>query len=245
MTFLLVEIIGYASRAAATNATGSLGPYLIQAIFLLLPAVLFAASLYMVYSRVVRSVHGESFSLTSPRWTTIIFVLGDWTCLNIQSGGSGLLSKPKKAKTGEYIIVAGLGIQILVFVVFMLCCLNFHIRFRAHVTRSGAACDIPWQSCLNMLYGTSLAILLRNVYRMVEFIMGQDGYLLSTEWPVYVFDGALMLLVMIAFYVWYPSQLRLGARDSIIELTSEAGSSAGHDHCVEHGRVRKHSDPRP
>ncbi|KAF2468696.1 RTA1-domain-containing protein [Lindgomyces ingoldianus] len=79
----LFEVIGFVSRAASTYSTGSLALYLIQAIFLLLPPVLFAASLYMVYSRVVRAVQGESFSLLSPRRTTAIFVLGDWLCLNI------------------------------------------------------------------------------------------------------------------------------------------------------------------
>ncbi|RDW74187.1 hypothetical protein BP5796_07629 [Coleophoma crateriformis] len=94
--YVPIEVIGYISRAAATNATGSLIAYIFQALFLLLAPVCFAASLYMVYSRVVRAVHGDSFSLVSPRWTTVIFVLGDWTCLNIQSSGSGLLVHPKQ-----------------------------------------------------------------------------------------------------------------------------------------------------
>jgi len=87
---------------------------------------------------------------------------------------------------------------------------------------------VPWQASLLMLYATSLAILVRNIYRMVEFVMGQDGYLLSREWPTYVFDGALMLLVMIGFYIWYPSQLlpSASAGDSMMELTSDAASTA-------------------
>ncbi len=88
-----------------------------------------------------------------------------------------------------------------------------------------------------MLYATSLAILVRNIYRMVEFIMGQDGYLLSTEWPTYVFDGALMLLVMIGFFIWYPSDLRPRSRDSMVELTTEGAMPA------EQGRGVKDSEP--
>jgi hypothetical protein len=191
----------------------------------------------MVYSRVVRAVQGDSFSLTSPRWTTAIFVLGDFISLTIQSNGSGLLVKPNTVLVGDYIIVAGLVLQVLMFAGFMWCCLTFNIRFRAHIAETGATSDIPWQSCLNMLYSTSLAVLVRNIYRVIEFIIGQDGYLLNNEWPMYVFDGALMLLVMIGFFIWYPSQLRPSARDSMIELTTDGASSA------EHGRAVKHLEP--
>lgn len=234
---LSVEEIGYISRAAAYNSTGSLIPYTLQAIFLVLPPVFFAASLYMVYSRVVRAVQGENFSPLSPRRTTLIFVLGDFQCLNIQSTGAGLLVKPNIARIGDYIIVTGLIIQVLMFAIFMLCCLKFNMRFRAHMAQTGATCDIPWQSCLNMLYSTSVLILVRNIYRVVEFIMGQDGYLLENEWPTYVFDGALMLLVMIGFFIWYPSQLRPSARDSMIELTTDSADVAENSHTV------KHSEP--
>ncbi|TKA69092.1 hypothetical protein B0A55_09837 [Friedmanniomyces simplex] len=203
---LFGEVIGYATRAAAYNATGAPTPYIIQAILLVLAPVFFAASLYMVYSRVVQAVHGERFSLLTPRRTTIIFVSGDVLCLNIQSLGSGLLPHPKTLTMGTYIVVAGLGLQILMFACFMVCCLKFNTRFQAHVAATSITSDVPWQSCLNMLYATSLAILLRNIYRVVEFVMGKDGYLNITEWPAYAFDGALMILVMVGFFLWYPTE---------------------------------------
>ena len=221
-----VEEIGYIARAAAFNSTGLLLPYILQAIFLLLPPILFAASLYMVYTRIIRAVQGERFSLTPQRWTTTLFVLGDIACLNVQSTGAGLLVNPKIALIGEYIIVAGLGLQVLMFAGFLLCCIVFNIRFRAYVAETGAASEVPWQSCLNMLYSTSTAILVRNIYRVVEFIMGQDAYLFNNEWPTYVFDASLMLLVMIGFFIWYPSQLRPRTWDSTMELTTDGAEPA-------------------
>lgn len=218
---LLVEVIGYIARATAYNATGALLPYIVQAIFLLLPPVLFAASLYMVYSRLIRAVQGDRFSLISPRWTTWIFVVGDFLCLSIQSNGSGLLVKAKTATLGNYIIVAGLGIQVLMFAGFILCCLTFNMRFRAHTIQTGGVADVPWQSYLNMLYSTSLLVLARNIYRVIEFIMGQNGWLIQNEWPLFAFDGALMLLVMIIFFIWYPSQLQPSASAPMIELTTD------------------------
>lgn len=151
-------MIGYVARALAYNATGSMAFFIIQAIFLLLPPVLFAATLYMVYGRVVRSVGGERFSMISPLWTTQFFVIADVVCLNIQSTGAGLTPKDKLARIGDALIIAGLGLQVLIFALFLVCCLVFHARFQAYLRRSKNECDLPWQACLGMLYATSLLI---------------------------------------------------------------------------------------
>ncbi|KAF2114333.1 RTA1 like protein-domain-containing protein [Lophiotrema nucula] len=228
----LLEVIGYITRAFATYNTGSLIPYLLQSIFLLLPPILFAASLYMVYSRVVRAVNGDRSSIIAVRWTTWIFVGGDWACLNIQGGGAGMLSKKddKQVRTGELIIIGGLILQILVFIFFMVVCLIFHARFRKQEKQTGARSEVPWRSCLHMLYWTSMLVLVRNVFRVAEYVMGQDGYLFEHEWTTYVFDGAPMLLVMIGFFIWYPSQLKRGSRessDSMVELYANLPRGSG------------------
>ncbi|KAF1829543.1 RTA1-domain-containing protein [Decorospora gaudefroyi] len=222
------ESMGYASRAIATYHTGSLVPFLLQAIFLLLPPCLFAGTLYMVYSRIVRAVHGERFSIVSPRWCTRIFVAGDLLCLNIQSTGAGFLPKPKPklVQIGNAIIITGLVLQVVVFTGFMWCCVLFHRKFRADVAATRRAGEIPWESVLYMLYGTSVVISIRNVFRLVEFITGHGGYLFLNEWPVYVFDGVLMLIVMLVFYIWYPPQLQLDGTESMIELSGEDRASA-------------------
>jgi hypothetical protein len=78
-----------------------------------------------------------------------------------------------------------------------------------------------------MLYGTSVVISIRNIFRLVEFIAGHDSYLFLNEWPVYVFDGVLMLVVMVVFYVWYPPRLQTDVgTESMIELTSEDNTPA-------------------
>ncbi|CAK7213062.1 hypothetical protein SCUCBS95973_001673 [Sporothrix curviconia] len=247
----LFEVIGYVNRAAAYNDTGSLIPYLLQSFFLLLAPIFFAATLYMVYSRIVRAVHGEKFSPISPHWTTRLFVFLDFSFLSFQSNGGGLLAKTKTAQIGSDIIVTGLILQVLGFLGFMVCCIVFHKRFAAsqrHMQQphryiddmeqgAGAAhpnsgppvTSLPWRSCLYMLYAASLAVLVRNLFRIVEFAMGTNGYLQAHEWPVYSLDGGLMLIVMLVFLVWHPSTLGHGGigsdandsvdqRDSMIEL---------------------------
>ena len=213
------------TRALSTNASGSLVLYLIQSIFLLLPAVFFAATLYMVYSRIIRAVNGERFSLITARRTTTYFVVGDFTCLNVQSTGGGLLGSPKDStvKIGGYIVVAGLVLQILMFAGFVACCLVFQVRYRTYLSSTASISSrpltsVPWRACLYMLYGTSTAILLRNLYRVVEFATGKSGYLTQNEWPVYGFDAAPMLLVMLGFYIWHPGHLQPVYHLSLIHI---------------------------
>lgn len=215
--------MGYAVRADAAYHTGVLTPYLIQSIGLILPPVFFAATLYMVYSHIVRGVQGQSFSPISDRWATRIFVTGDILCMLIQSSGAGMTANSSNAKMGDNIVVGGLILQIVIFVIFVSCCITFHVRFRAHTAQSANinTLSIPWQKHLNMLYYTSVTILIRNIYRVVEFVMGvSSGFFADNEWPLYVFDSLLMLFVMTAFYVWYPTQLASIKRFSTIELVS-------------------------
>lgn len=219
----LVEIIGYVFRAVSTYSTGKLVPYIMQDIFLVLPPVFFAATLYMTYSHIVRAIHGEPFSPISMRWATRFFVTGDIVCLLIQGNAAGLLAKPETTKTGDYIIIAGLVLQIFIFVYFLICCLLFNIRFRVQVGETEVTAHVPWQACLNMLYVTSTAILARNIFRVVEFAMqsvDDASYLVTHEWPLYAFDGALMLSLMVVFFFWYPSQLHAKLRGSMVELTT-------------------------
>ncbi|KAM0207326.1 hypothetical protein ACHAQD_012078 [Fusarium lateritium] len=207
------EVLGYFFRAIAWNATNSLAIYIIQAMFLLLPPVLFAATLYMVYSRLVRAIGGEKCSLISIRWTTRLFVIGDIITFNIQGNGGGLLANSKLARIGNIIVITGLIAQVLLFLAFIICCVVFHRRFRAYLHHTSIPVEIRWEAYLNMLYFTSVLILVRNIFRVVEFIMDKQGYLQQYEWPTFVFDSVLMLLVMVVFYTWYPDNLVLAKAD--------------------------------
>jgi hypothetical protein len=183
----------------------------------------------MVYSRLVRAVHGERLSPVSMKWCTRFFVISDITCLNIQSTGAGLLAKPKNVPIGNAIISAGIGLHCVVFVGFMYCCVVFHRRFSKHLATTGETTGVPWEGVLKMLHGTSAVILARNIFRLAEYIMGKEGYLLVNEWPVYVFDGVLMLIVMVVFFIWYPDQLQRGRTESMMELTSDGEASVKPD----------------
>lgn len=205
----------------AYNQTGELGPYIMQSTLLLIAPVLFAASLYMTLGRVITGVRGQRHALVSPRWTTGIFVAGDVISFLVQGSGAGLMAQTGEGsdpKMATNIITGGLVFQIIIFAIFVLATAIFHRRFSRDGPGVAAAEGIPWNQTLRMLYLTSALVMVRNIFRVAEFVQGNDGYLLSVEWPVYVFDAVLMSITMGLFYWWYPADIgravrQIGARN--------------------------------
>jgi hypothetical protein len=67
--------------------------------------------------------------------------------------------------------------------------------------------DLPWQRHLFNLYFTSALIMIRSIFRAVEYIGGNAGYLLSHEVFLYVFDATLMFFIMVSFNWVHPSRV--------------------------------------
>jgi len=193
-------------------------PYVIQNTFILIAPALFAASIYMTLSRIILSVRGAALSPIRPSWLTKLFITGDVLSFLVQGGSAGLMAAGNGAnmETGEHMVVAGLLIQIIMFGLFGVTALVFHVRIRRSPTRESYEVEARWQQYLYMLYVVSALVMVRSVFRVIEYAMGQDGYLLRNEWTLYVFDGLLMWLVTVIFFWRYPSDINK-SKDSDIE----------------------------
>lgn len=183
-------------------------PYCVQAVFILLGPALFAASVYMVLARIIRSIHAEKHSVLSLNWVTKTFVLSDVVTFVVQAGGSGLMVSSSLSKVGEGVVLAGLGLQVLSFCLFVITAYVFQMRMRRNPTAEGFDGSIPWKQQLQSLYAISALILIRSIFRIVEYAMGNEGYPLSNEWTLYVFDAVPMFVAMVIFGVWYPGDLK-------------------------------------
>lgn len=49
--------------------------------------------------------------------------------------------------------------------------------------------------------------MMRSIFRVVEYLMGNNGFLLRHEYFLYSFDATLMFLVMVLFLWVHPSEL--------------------------------------
>lgn len=116
-------------------------------------------------------------------------------------------SSSSGVKLGQNIITGGLGIQVLFFGLFIVVAGIFNYRLRAVPSLRSQQLSVPWQSYLYVLYGASFLILVRSIFRIAEYVMGQHGYLLDHEIFLYIFDALLMFSAMVLFNVYHPSRI--------------------------------------
>lgn len=189
----------------------------------------------MTLGRIMRATRAEHHSPIRVNWLTKLFVLGDIISFCTQGGGGGQQASgdPDKVKTGENIILGGLFLQIVIFGLFVLVSAIFHKRLRKQPTQVSVKGDLKWQKMMMVLYAVSALILVRNVFRVVEYAGGRDGPLLRVEWPIYVFDAILMAATLLIWGGWYPALLRptgmrqVGDADEGISLPNASGMAHG------------------
>ncbi|CZS92933.1 related to RTM1 protein [Rhynchosporium agropyri] len=207
--FLVPLVIGGFSRAYSASQQApnwTLGPFIIQSVLTLVAPALFAGSIYMILGRVILMTDGERYSMVRQKWLTKTFVFGDIFAFLMQSSGAGLMSSASNTKTGEYVVVGGLIFQIFFFGLFVVTASIFHIRLQKVPTTISHS--VPWRKHLWALYISSALILIRSIFRVVEFVQGNSGYLFSHEAFMYVFDALLMLGVLVLFNVVHPGEIR-------------------------------------
>jgi hypothetical protein len=118
-------------------------------------------------------------------------------------------------RRGENIILGGLGIQVIFFGFFIVVSAVFHLRIHKNPTPKSVRIAVPWRSLLYTLYGTSLLIMIRSIYRVAEYAQGQGGDLQSKEFWLYIFDSLPMVVVALVFNWMHPS--RVVNRETTVE----------------------------
>lgn len=130
-------------------------------------------------------------------------------------------------KTGERIIIVGLFVQIIFFGFFIVFTVLFDLKLRKYPIPRCFDAGIPWRKHLNILYATSLLIMIRSVFRVVEYIQGNDGFILQHELFLYIFDSLLIFIAMVIFNVAHPHEItRLLNTFPHYELTRTPGEQA-------------------
>lgn len=218
---------GYVFRFVSAESPVALGPYIGQSLFIILPPSLYAATIYMIYGRLVVFVNAAEASMIRPTRVTKIFVCGDVISFFMQGGGGGMMAQASMANMGQKIMLIGLFVQ-LFFLGFFLC---ISLLFWKRMSRSSKQYAIPqygkhsWDKLLKMVIGAAVIIILRCIFRVIEFTEGRGGYLASHEVYIYLLDAAPMLVVQIMMHFVCAAEIfgvgrftRLGKTESAIDL---------------------------
>ncbi|KAJ5349945.1 hypothetical protein N7541_007672 [Penicillium brevicompactum] len=207
ITFIVGAImmtLGYIFRAVSSSDQTALGPYIAQNVCILLPPSLYAATIYMIYGRIVIFAREQELSIVSPLKVTKIFVIGDVLAFLTQATGGGMMAMASMARLGQIITIVGLFIQLFFFGAFLTISIIFGRRVQNAKT---SLTNLPYGMLLYVLFFVSVLIIVRCLYRIVEFCQGNDGYLMSHEAFMYVFDTIPMFMVQVVFHYWHPGKV--------------------------------------
>ena len=173
----------------------------------------------MILGRLIRTMGAQRLSPIPVSWLTRIFVAGDVVSFTVQAAGAGAQAGGTLDlyNLGEKIIIVGLFVQIALFSGFVAVGVTIFFRLRrslsmsistpAAVEPTAIAAVVPWRRHLYALFASSTLILVRSIFRVVEYLQGNGGYLVSHEIFLYVFDTLLMVAVMAVFAIWYIDDL--------------------------------------
>ncbi|KAH9891035.1 RTA1-like protein [Cubamyces lactineus] len=206
--------VGFGTRFGLHTQPDSQGIYIAYYLFIVLSPCAFIASEYMLLGRLARYLKSHRHLLIPPQRITIVFVVSDITTFLIQAAGALLsISKNQKlSKTGEHIFLAGLVLQLVSFALFIILALRFLYRIKTmdpHVWTVDAAqpWHRDWRTLGAVLIVSSIGILVRCVYRVIELSQGYRGHLATTEAFFYALDSLPLFIAVAVYTPFWPGRM--------------------------------------
>lgn len=227
--------IGFALRTKAAHQITGIGDFIPQSIIIFLGPLWLNGFVYMVLGRMAHMLlERDRVYNISARRLTLIFVILDIVAFFVQASSSGPMSSddPDTAQTGVYIststtnismhqltrkVMAGVAIQQTFITFFIVLAIRFHYKLiigtgtrhtqaiDEHTAVKPAIYTVPWRRLLYALYLTLILITIRNIFRLIEFSDGVDGYIAVHEAFFYSLDALPIFCGLIVLAVVHPS----------------------------------------
>ncbi|KAL4935668.1 hypothetical protein BDV06DRAFT_234117 [Aspergillus oleicola] len=190
--------------------------------------VLFGRIIFLIVPREKRTF---KICWVPPRWITPVFVGFDIIALLLQLVGAVMITSGNgnsqddidTFNRGRDLALGGVIVQIIAFGIFTIAAIRFNFTSKAfvkpasheplHMHGEGDSTvslqekpkNENWQHLLRAVNFATIMILIRSIYRMVEFTEGQTGYVNTHEWTFYVFDSVPIFPCVALFVWWHPS----------------------------------------
>ncbi|KAF2206082.1 RTA1 like protein [Delitschia confertaspora ATCC 74209] len=213
---LSFEIIGYIFRLLSTKKDPYRVTYfVIQYFFIVVAPVFFSAGIYTVLSHLINALDGraggrgrgtgKSYAPLKPKLILWIFITADVVATIIQILGAAMIgvaqTKRKDPDTANNILLAGLAIQALSFLIFIVLFMLFLWRSRHVLYKS-----VTSKAFIAAFIAAVVLVYLRVCFRLAETAQGLGSDLSSKE----VYFGCLEFMpVVLAVYllnIWHPGR---------------------------------------
>ncbi|KAK4233513.1 RTA1 like protein-domain-containing protein [Achaetomium macrosporum] len=214
------EIVGYVGRIKSYFNQWEEDAFLIQVVCLTIGPAFLSAGIYLCLSRIV-AVYGAQNSRIPAGWYTRIFIPCDIVSLLLQAGGgtaaSIALSNRTSLDPGDNAMLAGLILQVVTLLIFIVLVADFGVRTWRRRRALGAQVALAQDPAL---------VWVRNSRRFKGFLVALAVAVVTVFWRSYMFvwfEGVMIVLAVSALLIFHPA-VCLGA---VIE--SGAKSVRGRD----------------
>ncbi|KAK2796767.1 hypothetical protein FQN50_009448 [Emmonsiellopsis sp. PD_5] len=209
------EVAGYTVRILSIKKPANIPLYAVHSSLVVIAPVFICASLYLLVGRLVRAGLSSDdekrrdqriFGISSA-WLPRIFVVSDILSFLTQASGSGIAAmgnfRGSQKEIGTNVLIGGLALQMVTFSVF----LGIVGRFEYRAKQVGAGVVVEGvRKVLIGIYVAGFFILVRCIYRFIEFVLGFDGYPFMHEWPLYVLEACPMLFALSVLGWYHPGR---------------------------------------
>ncbi|BGP54438.1 Envelope glycoprotein gp160 [Rhodotorula sphaerocarpa] len=244
--------LGFVFRLAYRANDTNLGLYILMYLFLLLSPCAFLAMDYMLLSRLALAMGDEAVHCLILPATKIakIFVWSDIVTFALQACGGGMSTSHSATsqRIGPKITLAGLSIQLASFSFFTCTLLVFGWRLLRRPAYSNppqpftfkgykfwsSSRIYDWRPVFFVLALTCIGILIRSVFRIIEFAGGYYGKVATTEGYFYGLDALPLWLAMTLYCFFWPVRFIDGAREVYRDpAANSSGTGAADEESLE------------
>jgi hypothetical protein len=206
-----------------------------QIVCLTIAPAFLAAGVYLCLSRIV-TTFGRENSRISARAYPRIFITCDFLSLVLQAAGGGIASvrtqNHEDPKLGNNLMIAGLVVQVVTLLIFMLLALDFATRTLRRIRQLGsqnaldprhAALRKSWifKGSLVALTLSTLCIFTRCVFRVAELSDGWSGHLMKVQHYFIGLEGAVIVAAVFLLNIFHPG---FCFGESLVPASVPAGS---------------------
>jgi len=188
-----------------------------QLLFLLAPLWI-NAFVFMTFARVVHYyMPDQRVWKIKSHVMSKYYVLADITAFVVQAAGGVLLSPGSDQKIldiGVNVYIAGMAVQMFCISTFIALMICFHVR-SMRMEREGSTFNQgkrSWKPLLFTLYVVLIMIMIRIVFRLVEFAPGfdEDNEIIREEAYPYALDVGPMILAALCLALFHPGRYLQG-----------------------------------
>lgn len=201
----ICEIIGFITRSISAFSYGDLNSFIAQRVCILIAPNLFMTTMYLIFGKMAQLMDVSNHFIFSEVVNRRLFVTGNIAGSILQGVGGGISSDGTRSdyEKGKKLIIAGLAIQLGIFVIFALREF-FLFKIIKNDGSNIALSTQKWKLMNLVLLASGVLIMVRSIVRLVEVIEGGSSPILLHEWFSYVFDAMLMFLLMGIYAVTTP-----------------------------------------